>query len=448
MRLTARPAIRITLLILAILAFTYASARVAYHQRPRPTGFHDGLNQYGDGDWGVYYRAGLAMRLRRPLYTLEHGPLLTFKNPPAVALLVAPLTVLPVGMARWVWLVGDLACLVLLYRLAARVLFDPDDPPMLRAILIGGAVFLSLHYILDELFAGTTSLLYLLMTAGSFVWAKEDKPIRAGAALALAVCLKVVPLAFLPWLVFCRRPARSLSSFMATLALLMLLPALWLGPTRNLELLRQWPRHLANTEVHVQELRPTNQSLNAMLSRSLTASVPGMRAVNVASISARAARAIWLIATCALGAALYGWILLRRRMHRIDVGAALSLLLLYMTLCNPLAWRYTYVATGVPLLYCLHALARRPPKAPRLVIALLAAAYVLHFAPEFLQALSARFWGAVGLAAAVMLSCREKAACAHDAPPAATAAASGENASTVLSPSSARSDRSAPDCPG
>jgi hypothetical protein len=406
MRLATLPAVRIGLLVLTIAFVAYASVRVVHHQRPHPSAFHD-LNQFGDGDWGVYYRAGLAMRLRRPLYTLEHGPLLTFKNPPAVALFIAPLSTLPVGLARWIWLLGDLALLVLLYRLAARVVFNPDDPPILRAVLIAAAVFLSLHYILDELFAGTTSLLYLLMTVGSFVWAKQDKPLRAGAALALAVCLKVVPLAFLPWLVLCGRPGRSLLSFLITLAALMLLPALWLGPARNFELLRQWPQHLANTEVHVQELRPTNQSLNAMLTRLLTPSVPGMYHANVASISPRAAHAIWLAATCGLGAALYGWIILQRRRGSLDVAAALSLLLLYMTLCNPLAWRYTYVAMGIPILYVLHTLARRP-KATRLILALLATSYLLHFAPELLQAFSARFWGAVALAGAVILSSREK----------------------------------------
>jgi hypothetical protein len=403
MSVAARPAIRAALLVLTLAFVAYGSARVVYHQRPRPSPFHDGLNEYGDGDWGVYYRAGLAMRLGRPLYTLEHGPLLTFKNPPAVALFIAPLTTLPVGLARWVWFIGDLVLLALLYRIAARVVFDPDDPPTLRTLLIASAILLSLHYILDELFAGTTSLLYLFLTVAAFVWAKEDKPIRAGASLALAVCLKVIPLAFLPWLVLCPRAWKSLSSFALTLALLMALPALWLGPAHNLQLLNQWPRHLSATEVHVQELRPTNQSLNAMLARLLTPGVPGLPRANVASISPRAAHAIWLATTCGLGAALYAWILFQRRRNALDAAAALSLLLLYMTLCNPLAWRYTYVATGIPLLFCLHALAR--PAAPRwTVIALLTVAYLLHFAPEPLQAFSARFWGAVALAAAVLLT--------------------------------------------
>lgn len=428
MRLATRSAVRIALLALAIAFLAYASVRVVHHQRARPLGFHD-LNQYGDGDWGVYYRAGLAMRLRRPLYTLEHGPLLTFKNPPAVALLIAPLSLLPVGLARWIWFMGDLALLALLYRLAARVVFDREDPPMLRAVLIAGAIFLSLHYILDELFAGTTALLYLGMTVGSFVWAKEDKPIRAGAALALAVCLKVVPLAFLPWLVLCRRPGRSLASFAITLAILSLLPALWLGPARNFELLRQWPQHLANTEVHVQELRPTNQSLSAMLTRLLTPSVPGIHPANVASISPRVAHALWLAMTCSLGAALYGWVLLQRRGHRLDAAAVLALLLLYMTLCNPLAWRYTYVATGIPILYCLHALAHRP-KATRLILALVVISYFLHFAPELLQAYSARFWGAVALAGAVILSQREKGSPVRDASELQIVPASEEISST------------------
>lgn len=367
----------------------------------RTSVFHD-LNRYGDGDWGVYYRAGLSMRLRHPLYTLEHGPLLTFKNPPAVALLIAPLSILPVGAARWIWLMADLLCLALMYRLASRVIFVPDDPQPLRAALIAGAIFLSLHYILDELFAGTTSMFYLLATVAAFVWAHEDKPVRAGAALAMAVCLKVVPLAFLPWLAIPRKPSRSLGSFAATLLLLAILPAAWVGPSANWALLRRWPRHLAATESHVQELRPTNQSLNAMLARLLTPGVPGMRHANLFSLPPATAHGVWLAVTILLGAAIYAWIFLQRRRMRLDAAASLSLLLIYMTLCNPLAWRYTYVAVGIAFLYVLHA--QSHGRGSRLAVpALLAAAYLLHFAPEPLQAVSARFWGTLGLAAAVLL---------------------------------------------
>lgn len=408
MQIATHPATRILVIALCVGFVTYASIRVVRHQiaAQQHSPFHD-YNQFGDGDWGVYYRAGLAMRLGLPLYTLEHGPLLTFKNPPAVALLIAPLTTLSVGWARWIWLVGDFGCLYFVYLLAARVVFTARDPSPLRAMLIAGAVALSFHYILDELFAGTTSLLYLLMTVAAFVWAKEDKPIRAGAALGLAVCLKVVPLAFLPWLLLCRRPGKSLTSFAITLGLLAILPALWLGPSRNWALMRQWPHHLAQTEIRVQDYRVTNQSLGAMLTRLLTPmpDLPGLYHANIVSLSQRTAHALWLAVSCALALAIYAWIVLQRQRRRLDAAAVLSLLLLFMTLCNPLAWRYTYIAVGIPILVVLHALAHGT-RHPRLVIALLAASYVLHFAPEHLQAFGARFWGTVGLAVAVMLCSR------------------------------------------
>lgn len=392
----AHRAIRIGLVLLAIIFFAYASGRVIHYQIKHPGG-------QGDGDWGVYFRAGLAMRLRRPLYTLDRGPLLTFKNPPAVALLIAPLTLLPIGIARWIWLLGDLACLIGIYGFASRVIFRPDEPKIVRGVLVAGAVFLSLHYIFDELFAGTTSLFYILMTIAAFVWARDNKPVRSGVALGLAICLKVVPLAFVPWLVLSPRPFKSLASLFVTLILLVLLPAMWVGPSRNWELLREWPAHLAKTESHMQEYRPTNQSLNAMLTRLLTPEVRGLRRSNVASLSPRTAHAIWLGLSCLMGAAVYGWIILERSRRRRDDGAALSLLLLFMTLCNPLAWRYTYVAVGVPILYVLHTLSRGVRHA-RLITLLAAVAYLLHFAPEILQAFSARFWGAVALTVAVVLS--------------------------------------------
>ena len=51
----------------------------------------------------------------------------------------------------------------------------------------------------------------------------------------------------------------------------------------------------------MQEYRPTNQSLNAMLTRLLTPEVKGMHRANVASLSPRAGTARWLVLSSILG---------------------------------------------------------------------------------------------------------------------------------------------------
>jgi hypothetical protein len=383
------PGVKTVLFLLAAGFFVYASVRVVRHQIMQPA----------DGDWGVYYRAGLAMRHREPIYTLDQGPLLTFKNAPVVALMLAPISLLPVGLARWLWLVGDLASLAIIYRLAARVVFGPEQSRRVGLVLIAGAIFLSAHYITDELFSGPTAVLVVMLTVAGFVWAYEGKGIRAGAALGLGICLKLVPLAFVPWLLCCKSRSKSLSSLIVTLALLTILPAAWVGWGRNLQLLREWPAHIAHTQMPVQDYRTKNQGVNAALTRFLTATPYD---VDFVRMDPRSIQLIDLTVVAIMGIAIYaaiGWSISRG--HR-DPGAALSLLLIYMTVCNPLAWRYNYIALGIPYLYVLYCL-RQGSVRPRLLIGLIAASYLLHFAPEIMQMFSARLWGAGALTVAVVL---------------------------------------------
>ena len=384
----------------------------------------------GRGDWGVYYRAGLAMRRRDALYTLDYGSMLTFKNAPVVALALAPLSLLPVGLARWIWLIGDVLCLAGAYGLAARVIFAPmsadseitgrqhdffapTPSPATRRLLIGCALLLTAHYLLDQIFSGATTSYFLLLTVAAFVWAWEGKPIRAGAALAAAILLKIVPLAFVPWLLLNRRPARAVTALVASLLVGLALPAAWIGPTRNLQLLRQWPAHLASTESAEQNQRPQNQSVLALLSRTLQ---DGPRRLNVADLSTPVVRDIWLGLSFITAAALYAWIGRNVWRNTADAGKILSLLLLYMTLFNPLAWRYNYVALGVPCLYVLEQLRRRRARPPLAIAALAAISYGLHFLPIGPQAYSARLWGGFSLAMAVLLSGRDGEPIADDVP--------------------------------
>lgn len=391
------PVLRLTLLAGALALFIYMSIRVASHQVKFP---------HGDGDWGVYYRAGAAMRMGRPIYTLDYGPLLTFKNAPVVALLLEPISLLPIGLARWVWLLGDMACLAVIIRFASRVIFRPDSPRIVCRWLIAGAMLLSAPYIFDALFSGSNALLALATMVAAFAWAWEGKGARAGAALALGIVLKIVPIALIPWLLLSRGRLAAIISLALSLAVLLAAPALVIGPRANARLLRQWPAHLAATESHKQESRVQNQSLEAMLTRFFSDTPARMMLV---TLSPKTISLSWLLLSAGIASAVYLWIIRQQLRHRLDPGAALSLLLLFITLCNPLAWRYNFVALAVPFLYVLYALWLGIGRV-KLAVALTEIAFLLHFAPELLQGLSARFWGGVCLAAAVLVCWADRAA--------------------------------------
>src|SRR5579871_3413047 len=224
------------------------------------------------GDWGVYYQAGTATRRHAPLYTLEWGPDMTFKNAPCVALLVAPFSLLPAPTARVLWVFADFGLFLILLQLVARLQWPDDRDANLLAWPVVLAVWMSVKFLIDQWHAGQSTILFLMLTVGSFYCIQRGRMLPAGALLAAAVCVKLVPICFVPYFLFHRRGFVGLLSFVGSLLLLLALPALWHGWETNAALLAQWPRHLIATEIPNQVTRMHNQSVYAMLARLLTKS--------------------------------------------------------------------------------------------------------------------------------------------------------------------------------
>ena len=91
-----------------------------------------------------------------------------------------------------------------------------------------------------------------------------------------------------------------------------------------------------------------------------------------------------------------------------------SLLLIYMTLFNPLAWRYNFIALLIPYYFILHTAVHHAAQR-RTLIRMLAIAYVLTTLPlavhglpwlDIFQVYSARVWGTLIVAAAVIVAWR------------------------------------------
>ncbi|MBX7165450.1 MAG: DUF2029 domain-containing protein [Pirellulales bacterium] len=395
------PAWRIaTIVLIGIVA--YYGTRVAKQAR-----------QGAVGDFGVYYRAGAACAARAPLYTLDQGPLLTFKNPPVVALAIAPLSALPPAVARMLWFVVDVGCIALLAIALARWL--PEEGG-LRGWVVLGALALAARYVFNQWHAGSTASGWIALTVWACVALGERRPRFAAALLASAVAWKLVPLCFAPLLLLDRRRATACAWFAGSLCALALIPACWLGWEQNLQQFAAWPGHLFGTETAEQLWRIQNQSVLALCVRLLCETPYG---VNVAAWPLATARGVWLIVALLTATALYAWIVaVRRGRHeRETTGAVVGMLLVYMTLFNPLAWRYNFVALVVPYGVVLHAILAGHPRR-RYLMVLLGVAVGLSLLPAestglpgmlLLRTIGARLWGTLLLAAATMLAVPRRA---------------------------------------
>jgi hypothetical protein len=120
------------------------------------------------------------------------NPALPFINPPVFAWLIAPLTALPLPVAYVIWSAISLGALIWAWHLAAPY-------SGLRKIGLLAAA-LALWPVLDAFYFGQPTLVMLGLLAATWWLCSKDRPLAAGAALALATALKphtviLVPLA-------------------------------------------------------------------------------------------------------------------------------------------------------------------------------------------------------------------------------------------------------------
>jgi hypothetical protein len=342
-----------------------------------------------DHDFGVYYRAGQAILQGGDPYGLEHGPLLTFKYAPVMAMMMAPWGMLDPVVARILWCVVDFAAVIAVIVLSMDLAGVPKQRRGSMGFMIG---LLVLGHVIAELHAGQTTSLWMMflllavrgMTRSS---ATRRDVIGSGFCLALSVCFKLVPLAIVPYYFITPRPWRGMASFSLSVVFLLLVPALFLGWERSTELLLQWPTHLLDTTNLHQVTRVQNQSVLAQISRITDVGKPQGATIEQAKL-------VWFALASIAGLGVYGWIVRRRSAPPI---VHLSLLLLFVTAFNPLAWRYNFLALTPAYAYIIEGLYRSEDRwLERFAGAILASLIMTVHFPDYVYASGGRLW-AMGL---------------------------------------------------
>ena len=137
-------------------------------------------------------RAVMAKHFTGQLAVIDGGH--TFPNPPPLAWMIAPLTVLPFGPAYAIWSLVGLASVVVAWAIAA-----PFSGLARVALLLTAVAIWPVHY---SLIFGQPTPEVIALAAAAWWFLERDRVALAGIALALATGLKpqdvvLVPLALL-----------------------------------------------------------------------------------------------------------------------------------------------------------------------------------------------------------------------------------------------------------
>jgi hypothetical protein len=149
------------------------------------------------------------------------NPALPFINPPVFAWLIAPLTALPLPVAYVIWSAVSLAALVWAWHLAA-----PYSGLRKIALLLAA---LALWPVLDAFYFGQPTLVLMGLLATTWWLCSKDRPLAAGAALALATALKPHTVILVPIVLAVSGRYRPFLSWAAVCSVLAIACAVVLG---------------------------------------------------------------------------------------------------------------------------------------------------------------------------------------------------------------------------
>lgn len=145
-------------------------------------------------------------------------PNMVFANPPAFALVVAPLTTMAWQTAWIVWTVLSLAALVV----AVRVLSAQ------RALLVAGTVALTLPGLI-AITSGQSTFFWLLIVAGVFALLRRGSRVAAGALAGLLILKPPLLIGFGLWWLMDRRMHRTLLAAVSSAAAIVIASTPFVG---------------------------------------------------------------------------------------------------------------------------------------------------------------------------------------------------------------------------
>jgi hypothetical protein len=325
-------------------------------------------------DFTVFRTAGGRWLAGTSLYRVEDGPM-PFKYAPPVAVLLAPLALLPRAVGAVLWNAGSVLLLLLALRGLTRVDGALDDADgSWAALALAGPIGTVLFYGQVDLW-----LLGLLVLAAAAVSARDG----GGTALGLSVLTK--PPAVLAGLFFFgRRRWRSLAVASGVVVLAFALFALRTGGGALLHELSAW-RELVERSTLGWVTGPNPQGFPTLVLdvAGWLGTRPSSQGLALAQISA---------------VLFFGALVLARR---DDPGAAFRMTCLAVAMCSPLAWRANFVL-ALPAVRRVVAAARAGDGFSRLVLAgvVLATVFtsgVLLDRTATERLLAFRPWGLLGL---------------------------------------------------
>jgi hypothetical protein len=194
-------------------------------------------NISADNDVDIFYLAAQELRLGSNPYDGPQMFGMWFYYSPLFASILAPLTLFPVQVLKLLWMLLGFVMLNRIYILLRYFLklgYSGKETWFLIVIAI-----LSYHAIFMNLLYGQLTILMVWCCLEGIFRMKENQLIRGGLSFAIGINIKILPVFFF-WYFLLKKNIKAVGMISAGIALLLLLPYLFLHSGYHTQIMKDW----------------------------------------------------------------------------------------------------------------------------------------------------------------------------------------------------------------
>ena len=201
-----------------------------------------GFEFFRSGDFYIYLEASADLFSSENIFHKKYGtpPTFFYFGNPFLTSILRPFTLLPFHISAFIWKILNIFLLFKIFQFIEELLFQSHLKSAIRSkatlLLMLGSFFLvysNLHLV--QL---TIVILFLCFESLNQTFYKK-KPLLGGLLLGLAMCFKLTPIVFLPYLLY-KQQWRSFNSALVVLFTAILIPSIYVGWELNLTLWQNW----------------------------------------------------------------------------------------------------------------------------------------------------------------------------------------------------------------
>ena len=348
---------KIGLIILSIVILTYL--------------YFESANK---GDFHIFLEASKSLFIGENIFQKTYFDGYHYFYSVLFAIIIYPLTFIPVHVTLFLWLCFNILLLCRLYYILSSLLPLQTFSQKQKNIFWILALVFSFRLIVENLHVAQMTILLLYLCLEGIHCIQNKRIIQGAFLIALGINIKLLPIVLLPYLLY-RKQFKAVLWVILFYAVLAFIPALIIGYEQNNLLLKTWLQLInplnANHILDVEER--SFHGLSTLLSILLVENVPDMYALNLKRNIANVtlSQLSYILTITRLSLVIFTLYFLRTFPFKTITSKyyqfwELSYILLLIPLIFPHQQHYGFLFIAPAYLYCLYQLIHQKSKSQNL----------------------------------------------------------------------------------